>query len=475
MPSSQRSRNDSAAVALPEGAPMPVKALRKVSVLVLSWNGRKHLEICLPALQAQEDPGIDWDVRVLDNGSFDDTVEWMRREHPWVRLTALEVNRGFCGGNELLVEGAEDADAVVFLNNDTRPGPDWLARLVAAYREAPGDVAAVSGGIVDWDGKRLDFAQGLLTFDGHAFQKDYRRPLDQVTLPEAGHELLFACGGNMIVDRRIFKDLGGFDRTFFAYLEDVDLGWRLWAAGYRVTFAPDAVVHHRSMATSQALGNANRGFLFERNAFSTVYKNFDDEMFRLLMPAVLMTLIHRNQTLLVQNNPGGELLTLDPYAGLVANTAAPEPQHAVDEEEGVGPAPPPKQGPPRTSLGEKWRGYGPREFVKRAVRKGLRVVLPGWVFADAGPTTHIVDPRTFAQLQATTYLLGRKDELADARARTQARRVRSDRDIFAKFPLVLVPTYPGDEDLFASRAFRELLPDGVPIETYRLDEIMALD
>lgn len=464
--------------------PTPRRPVRKVSVLVLTWNGRKHLEICLPALKAQEDPGVEWDVLVLDNGSFDDTVEWVRREHAWVRLVVGEVNRGFCGGNNLLVDEAQDADAVVLLNNDTRPKPDWLRRLVAAYGGAPADVAAVSGGIVDWEGTRLDFARGVLTFDGHAFQQDYRRPLSEVTLPDAGSELLFACGGNMIVDRRLYLELGGFDPTYFAYLEDVDLGWRLWSAGFRVTYAPEAVVHHRSMATSQALGNANRGFLFERNAFSTVYKNLDEEHFRLLMPAILLTLVHRNQTLLVQNNPGGELLTLDPYAGLVANTAAPDsPKESAEAGESVEQVEavkselvkPVEPAVPKISLGEKWRGYGPRDFVKRAIRKVLRKALPSWIFADAGPTTHIVDPRTFAQLQATTYLLGRKEELAESRRRTQALRVRPDREIFAKFPLVLVPTYPGDEDLFSGSAFRDLLPEDIPIEEYSLAEIMALD
>ena len=111
----------------------------------------------------------------------------------------------------------------------------------------------------------------------------------------AGTELPFACGGNMIVARDLYLEVGGFDRDYFAYLEDVDLGWRLWAAGHRIVFAPDAVVRHRSMATSALLGDANRGFLFERNAYLTVYKNVDDELWPYLSQLVWMTLVHRAQ------------------------------------------------------------------------------------------------------------------------------------------------------------------------------------
>ncbi|HEX3128118.1 MAG TPA: glycosyltransferase family 2 protein, partial [Thermoanaerobaculia bacterium] len=248
-------------------------SIGKVAVAILSWNGRHHLETCLAALAAQRDPGVDWEILVLDNGSTDGTAEWIERTSPpRVRLIRSDVNLGFCAGNNRLAREAEDADALALLNNDTRPEPGWLAALVDALRSAPDDVAAVSGKIVDWEAERLDFGRGVMTFDGHAFQLDFRKPLARARVPKAGEELLFACGGNMLIRRRSFLAAGGFDESYFAYLEDVDLGWRLWSGGERVLFAPDAVVRHRSSATSDLLGLYNRGFLFERNAFLTAYK-----------------------------------------------------------------------------------------------------------------------------------------------------------------------------------------------------------
>ena len=455
--------------------------VEKVAIVVLSWNGLEHLKHCLPALAAQRDPGVPWQTVVLDNGSWDDTGEWVAENHPEVRLVRSDVNLGFCGGNHKVVVET-DADAVVFLNNDTRPEPEWLAELVGAFDAAGDDVAAVSGAIVDWQGDRLDFARGVVTFDGHAFQKGFGRPLADEALPAAGTELPFACGGNMIVARDLYLEVGGFDRDYFAYLEDVDLGWRLWAAGHRIVFAPDALVHHRSMATSALLGDSNRGFLFERNAYLTAYKNLDDELWPHLSQLIWMTMMHRAQTLMVQNNPGGELLTLDPYAGLIANTASKKPAaaakaSATDLEsellDAKDPFDPNGGGIPKTSLGEKWRGYGPGEFFRRGVRKAVRGVMP-WLF-DEAPATRLVDGRTYAHLRAVTWILGHLDVHAAKRRKTQSRRLRPDREIFERFPLHVIPTYPGDERLFQSAAFRDELPTDLTRFVFRdLDEIMKV-
>lgn len=448
----------------------------KVSVLILSWNGRQHLELCLPAVRDQQSPGCEWETLVLDNGSSDGTSEWIEQANPEVRLVRSPVNLGFCAGNNRLAEEAE-GDALVFLNNDTRPQADWLRNLVAGLEAAPADVAAISGRIVDWSGDHLDFARGLLTFDGHAFQQDFGRPLAGVELPTQGSEILFACGGNMIVRRDSFRAAGGFDDAYFAYLEDVDLGWRLWSGGERILFASDAVVHHRSMATSQHLGAYHRGFLYERNAFLTVYKNYQEGWLEKAMPAVLLTLIHRTQTLLVQNNPGGELLTLDPYAGLIANTAHPAP--APSEAPAAGEASPAEAAPtpaptPSPGLAQKWRDYGPREFLRRGIRKGLRTVLLSWVIDDFSQAPRVVDDRTVAQLRAVTQLLGNLDGATAKRRAVQARRRRSDREIFERFPLWVIPTYPGDERLFESPAFRALAGHGLPLRHATLAEIMKI-
>lgn len=424
---------------------------RRVSILVLSWNGREHLGPCLEALAAQRPAGVEVETLLLDNGSSDGSAEWVRTNHPRVKLVESSTNLGFCAGNNRLAELAA-GDALVLLNNDTRAEPDWLAALVDAWRSASDDVAAIGGRIVDWEAERLDFGRGILTFDGHAFQLDFRRPLGEARQPRAGEELLFACGGNLIVGRDRYLAAGGFDPRYFAYLEDVDLGWRLWAEGFRVLACPQATVRHRSSATSDRLGHYHRGFLFERNALRTMHKNLEPELWRELMPVILLTFLTRVEAMLAESNPGGGALRADPFAGALADTA------------------PAKPGP--ESLGEKWRRMGPREFARRGAAKAARMIS-----SAARPPRRdgvsIEDPRTMAQLRAMSFFRASLESCEEERTRLAARRHRSDRELFERFPLWIVPTYPGDDALLASPAFERWLPAELRFERSTLPGVMA--
>jgi len=226
-------------------------------------------------------------------------------------------------------------------------------------------------------------------------------------------------------------------------------------------FTPAAVVHHRSSATSDLLGLYNRGFLFERNAFLTAYKNYENGLWDRMMPAVLLTFLSRTQTLVVENNPGGGVLTLDPYAGHIANTA---PAVAGSGSDGA---------PARLNLWQKWEAYGTLELGRRGLRKlfgtGGTSALP---FAWRTPA--LTDERTQAQFRVLQFLLGHLEEAAGARRAVQRRRARSDRDIFNRFPLVLVPTYPGDESLFSDPGFAAWLPEDLPLRRAALGDLMEL-
>jgi GT2 family glycosyltransferase len=421
----------------------------RLSVLVLSWNGRAHLEPCLEALAAQRDPGVPWELLLLDNGSSDGTGEWVRARHPNVRLVESPVNLGFCAGNNRLAELAA-GDALVLLNNDARPEPDWLAALADAWRGAPDDVAAVAGRIVDWEGERLDFGAGIRTFDGHAFQLDFRRPLAAARMPRSGDELAFPCGGNMLVRRRSFLEAGAFDPRYFAYLEDVDLGWRLWSGGERVVASADAVVRHRSAATSDQLGAYRRGFLFERNALLTAYTNYDEELWMRLMPAIWLTFLARIETLILAADPAARVLRDDPFATAGAARAPSAPHRTL-----------------RSRLAE----HGPVELARRGARKAKRALAAS--FAGRAPAGFRVEhPQAIEHLRAGSLFFDALDASAERRAAVQQRRRRTDRELLERFPLYLVPTYPGDERLFASPGFASFLPREPQLVRATLPEIM---
>lgn len=429
-----------------------------VDILVVSWNGRRHLETLLPALEAQRDPGAAVGIRLFDNGSTDGTAAWLRSQYPGVDLVEHPTNLGFSAANNRLA-AASSADALALVNNDTRPRPDWLAEHVAALRAAPPDVAALSGCIVDWEGKRLDFGRGVMAFDGHAFQLDYRRLLEDVETPPEGAELLFPCGGNMIARRDAFLSAGGFDESYFAYLEDVDLGWRFWSGGERVLSAPRAIVHHRSKATSNLLGNANRGLLFERNAYFTAFKNYDAKLWPQLMPAVQLTLLARTQHLLTRCNPNGEVLAQDPFRSDVDGDGT------VSGQRGA---------MPRTDGGAVPRGLWQRARDVVALRTRLRGLARRLSGLPAGSPA-VVDDQTVAQVRALSAIVRGLDGVTERRRLVQARRRRPDREIFERFPLYVVPTYPGDEQLFASEGFEAMWPDGLPLVRRSLDDVMEVE
>src|SRR5439155_21053841 len=195
---------------------------------------------------------------------------------------------------------------------------DAFGPLEEALSSTPAYDGAAPARPTDRSGEKNDFSDVFLTFDGHAFQKDVGRPVGALPPALPGEERLFACGGLMAVRREEFLSSGGFDEDYFAYLEDVDFGWRQWIFGRRVVAEPRAVARHRGGATGEALGIFSRGFLFEKNAFATAYKNFDAEHFRALMPAVLAAFIGRIAEMLATRNPGAGELSRDPYGAAVS-------------------------------------------------------------------------------------------------------------------------------------------------------------
>ncbi len=257
------------------------RSASEVSVITVNWNGRAHLESLLPSLTclgARE-------IIVVDNGSTDGSKDFLRREYPEVILLENPTNQGFSEPNNMAA-GKASGRFIALINNDMRAHPAWLS---AALARLEGSVACVGSRIMDWSGQRIDFNGSSLQYLGYAVQRDVGQPVDQASA--APDRILFACGGAMVMDRDVFRALGGFDPDFFAIFEDVDLGWRTWLAGHEIAFAPDSVVYHRGHATFSGHPSPKMRYLMHRNALLTVLKNYEDETFRKILPlAVALTL-----------------------------------------------------------------------------------------------------------------------------------------------------------------------------------------
>ena len=255
------------------------------TILVLNYNGRAHLEGCLPSLAQLDYPNAA--VTVVDNGSTDGSLEYLRRAHPDVRVLALGSNRGFAPAYNIAVRQST-SDVVVLLNNDTRVEPAWLSSLVEVLERH--DAAAAASCMLDWDGRHIDFVGGLPTFVGHAWQVDHGLPVGRAY---AEHPLLFGCGGSLAIRREAFLQVGGFDDDYFVYFEDLDLGWRMTLAGLPTVLAPRAITYHRLHGTASGWGATLRLRVYERNALFTLYKNYGDEALARVLPAAITLTLAR--------------------------------------------------------------------------------------------------------------------------------------------------------------------------------------
>jgi GT2 family glycosyltransferase len=153
--------------------------------------------------------------------------------------------------------------------------------------------AAVASKILDWTGERIDFVGGILSFVGHAWQRDFREPATRTYREE---QILFACGASALFNRASFLEAGGFDADFFSYFEDVDLGWRLSLMGQKTVLAPAAVTYHRLHGSFSHLAMAQRLRLFERNALAMIFKNYETATLDRVLPCAIALSLARALT-----------------------------------------------------------------------------------------------------------------------------------------------------------------------------------
>ncbi len=408
----------------------------RTSVVVVVHSGADRLEDGVASLAEQAGRGA-VEVVVVDNGSPDHCARVAERRFPWARVVRSEDNLGFAGGVQLGVD-ASAGDVVVLLNDDAAAEPGMVEAHLEALAANP-RAAASAGLLVSWDGAAHDFVRGGVTFDGHAFQIGQGFEVGSVPAPEAGEPVPFACGGNMAVRREDWRRCGGFDPGLFAYFEDVELGWRLWAAGREVVAAPAAVARHRGAATSSGLGDFRRGVLFERNALRVFFAAADDECRGAFAPAVLATFLHRL----------GEF-----------TTERPELDHAAADPFGAGGEPP--------TAAQRWR----RRLRARGAAGALRHLAARLLMGPRAGHPVLEDGLLLMQLRAARGFADGLDRTAARRAELDAIRSVPDRDILARFPRLVVPTYRGDREWFESDGFRSLLPVGWPLEFRALDDVM---
>ena len=253
--------------------------MKKISVVILNWNGVGMLQKFLPGvIKYSQGEGVE--VCVADNGSTDESVSWLRTYCPNVRLIVLDKNYGFADGyNKAL--GQVEAEYVVLLNSDVEVTPHWLAPL-SEYMDVHPEVAACQPKIRSERNKGyFEYAGasgGYLDKYGYPFCRG--RIFDVVEKDNGQYDsvvpVFWTTGAALFVRLKDYREAGGLDGRFFAHMEEIDLCWRLGSRGRGLVCVPQSVVYHVGAATLKK-ESPRKTFLNFRNNLLMLYKNLPEK------------------------------------------------------------------------------------------------------------------------------------------------------------------------------------------------------
>jgi GT2 family glycosyltransferase len=250
-----------------------IEAKPTVATIVLNWNGKEVIGDCLRSLLANDYPNLQ--VTVVDNGSVDGSVDYLKTEFPTVGLVCSPTNLGFTGGNNLGMRQAleEGADYIWLLNNDTVVDRECVSHLV---RVAEGDAqyGALSPKIYYFDPPdRLWYAGGAFSLWKGVSEHWGRKAVDEGQY-DALREVTFVNGCALFVRASVLREVGLLDETLFSCAEDADLSVRIRQAGYRLAYVPAARLWHKEgIDTLKNKGQAYRSYLYVRNSLWVLTKH----------------------------------------------------------------------------------------------------------------------------------------------------------------------------------------------------------
>ena len=272
----------------------------KTTIIIPNYKGLSFMEPCFESLKEQT--VRDFKVLVVDNGSTDGSVEWLK-EHR-VPSIFLKENTGFSGAVNTGIRAA-DTPYVLLLNNDTRVEPGFVAAMERAMDQSPKIFSVSSRMIQMYHPELLDDAGDMYSILGWAYQRGVGR---SVNLYQKSCRVFSACAGAAIYRRAVFDEIGLFDELHFAYLEDIDVGWRAKLYGYDNVYCPDAAVYHVGSGTSGSRYNSFKVRLAARNCIYLNYKNMPGWQILLNAPFLLAGIFVK-YLFFVKNGFGGDYVS----------------------------------------------------------------------------------------------------------------------------------------------------------------------
>ena len=244
-----------------------------IAVVILNWNGLALLKTYLPSVvkyskQAQ--------IYVIDNASTDGSVDFLKHDYPTINCIKNSENTGYAGGYNRGLKSVKE-DIHILLNNDVEVTKDWLLPLKNIFESQP-HVAVVQPKILD--ASQRDYfeyagaAGGFLDFFGYPYCRG--RIFSTIEKDNGQYdqdiEILWASGACLAIRKDIFEKANGFDETYFAHQEEIDLCWRIFNQGYKILYSHKSCVYHLGGGTLETL-DPKKTFLNFRNSLFNILKN----------------------------------------------------------------------------------------------------------------------------------------------------------------------------------------------------------
>jgi len=250
-----------------------------VSIIIVNLNGCEYLKVCFQSLSSLT--FNNHEIILVDNASSDDSVEFVKKDYPEIKIIENKENLGFAEANNI---GAKETkgEYLLFLNNDTKVKPDFLNKLVSRMEE-DFTIGVCQGKLLIMDNpKKFEAIGAYLTFTG--FLKHIG--LNEIDRDQYNQEreIFSSRGACMLIRRNIFERIGGFDKDFFAYFEESDVAWRVWLAGYRIIYIPQSVIYHKMGATTQNLAFSFIQYHSYKNRICSLIKNPELKNLFFLLP-----------------------------------------------------------------------------------------------------------------------------------------------------------------------------------------------
>ncbi len=260
----------------------------RLSIIIPHYNNKDILYNCIHSLTNIAYKNCE--IIVVDNNSTDNSVESVKESFPQIKIIKSDTNRGYAGGCNLGSKSS-NAEFLLFLNNDTIHNNDFIEPLINLL-DSDQAIASVQPKIINFDKTNFDYAGGSGGFMDYLVYPFARGRIFNTVEKDKGQyddtkQIFWASGACFLTRKKVFENIGGFDETLFAHMEEIDFHWRSYMSGLNVYVEPKSIIYHKGGGTLNQ-NSSQKTYLNHRNSLILLLTNYSIPLSLYLLPAKLI-------------------------------------------------------------------------------------------------------------------------------------------------------------------------------------------